>query len=453
MTAPIDRAIRPALAESTAPRRPGVPTAVSADLLAPPSHRLGALLLSLIGLVIAFLLWATFARIEEVATGRGRVIPASKIQLIQNLEGGIVREILAREGARVREGDVLLRIDPTLSGASLGEAREKLLGLTALVARLEAEVENKPLVFPPMVIEKRPDFVNHQSELFETRRRELQAATSALDLLERQRLQEVLETEARMTTLARATELAREELEIIRRLERTRAASRSELITIETKFNETQGARTAAELALPRLRAAAGEVRDRRNEKVSAFRSDALQRLAAAQIDLAALTEGSRGAEDKVSRTTIRAPVTGIVKTVHVTTPGQVIQPGHNLVEIVPLNDTLLVEAQVRPQDIAFLRPGQAAKVKITAYDAAIYGALDGELEQIGADSVSNEKGEAYYVIRVRTKTGHLTNRGEALAIMPGMVADVDVITGAKTVLGYLTKPLIRMRDGALREK
>lgn len=433
--------------------KPLVPTAISADLLEPPAPGIGVQIRVLVFLVVAFVVWATFAPIEEVTTGRGRVIPASKIQLVQNLEGGIVREISVREGQRVVEGELLLRIDPTIAGASLGEAREKLLGLEALMARLEAEVDDRPLVFPADVATKRPDVVAHQRDLFETRRRELRSALSVLELQELQRAQEVLELEAKIATLKRALGFAKDELDLIRPLQLAKAAARSELLTAEAKFNDTQGGLRAAELAMPRVQAAVREARDKREERISAFRSDALQKLASARIELSALTEQSRSSEDKVARTTIKAPTTGIVKTVHVTTPGQVVQPGHSLVEIVPLNDKLLVEAQVRPQDIAFLRPGQRAVVKVTAYDFALYGGLEGVVDQIGADSITSEKGETYYLIRVRTEKSQIQRGSETMPIIPGMVADVDVLTGSKTILAYLMKPLTRMRSNALRER
>ncbi len=436
-----------------ADRPHGLPTAISADLMTLPSARISALMASLVGLVGVFVIWSSLAHITEFTAGHGRVIPASKIQVVQNLEGGIVREILVREGALVHEGDVLVRIDPTIADASLGEAREKIFGLMALIARLEAEVNDTPLTFPQAVLENRPDLAGHQREYFDARARELQAALSALSSQEQQRTQEIAEIRAKIATLQRSLELAREELTMISNLEKERAASRAELIAAQTKVNELQGALTAAELALPRMEAAVAESRNRRQEKLSNFRGDVLQRLTSARVELSAAEEASRSSADKVTRTTVRAPATGIVKTVAVTTPGQVIQPGHNLMEIVPLNDTLLVEAQVRPQDVAFLHPGQVAKVKITAYDSAIFGSLPAHVEQIGADSITTEKGETYYLIRVRTDANNLEYRGQSLPIIPGMVADVDVITGSKTVLTYLTKPLIRMRDVAMRER
>lgn len=436
-----------------ADRPRGLPTAISADLMTLPTARMSTLMASMVGLVGAFVVWSALASITEFTAGHGRVIPASKIQVVQNLEGGIVREILVREGAMVREGDVLVRIDPTIADASLGESREKIFGLMALIARLEAEVNDTPLKFPQAVLDNRPDLAGHQREYFEARARELQAALSVFSLQEAQRLQEIVETRAKVATLQRSLALAREELTMITGLEKERAASRAELIASQTKVNELQGALSAAELALPRLEAAAAETKDRRLEKLSNFRGDVLQRLTSARVELSAAEEASRSSADKVTRTTVRAPTAGIVKTVAVTTPGQVVQPGHSLMEIVPLNDTLLVEAQVRPQDVAFLHPGQQAKVKITAYDPAIYGALPARVEQIGADSITTDKGDTYYLIRVRTEASHLEYRGQSLPIIPGMVADVDVITGSKTVLTYLTKPLIRMRDVAMRER
>ncbi len=434
-------------------RRLGIPTAVSADLLRLPSRRISAVMFALVLLIATFVVWAALANIAEVTTGHGRVIPASRIQVVQNLEGGIVREVLVREGDLVRKGAVLARIDPTIAGSSLGEAREKMLGLMALIARFEAEIGDLPLVFPAELADKRADLITHQREHYEARRRELEAATSALDGLQRQRLQEILEADAKIATLTRSLEIASQELELVRNLERSKAASRSEVLTLEGKVNDLQGALKGTELALPRLRAATSEVGDRRTEKIAAFRSDALQKIASARVEMSALAEASRSGEDKLARTTVTAPTAGIVKTVNVSTPGQVIQPGHNLLEIVPLNENLLVEAQVRPQDIAFLRPGQAAKVKISAYDPSIYGALDARVEQIGADSTTTEKGETYYLIRVRTNASHLEYGGEALPIIPGMVADVDIVTGSKSVMTYLTKPMIRIRDNALRER
>lgn len=431
----------------------GSPTAISSDLLRPLPGIWNALLLSLVALVIGFLLWAAFATVEETTKGTGRVIPASKIQLVQNLEGGIIRALQVNEGQSVRAGDVLLRIDPTQAGASLGEAKERIAGLSALVTRLAAEATGSPPNFEDQLRRDHRRYVEEQQTLYETRRLEFTAAQRALQSLVMQRKQELRELDAKVGTLTRALTLAKSERDIIAPIAASGAASKAELLAVETKVNETEGALAAATLAIPRVNAQRDEATNRLEEHSAKFRADVLRELAKARVELRALTEANRGTADKVDRTIVRAPVSGIVKTVHVTTIGQVVKPGSDLVEIVPRDDTLLVEARVRPRDIAFLRPGQAALVKLTAYDFSLFGGLDGELTRISADSITDDKGETFYLIQVRTKESHIGDAHEDLQILPGMVAEVDIMTGSRTVLTYLTKPLTRMRERALTER
>lgn len=430
-----------------------VPSAISADLLRPLPRGLDAMILALSAMVFSFVAWSAWAVIEEVTRGEGRIIPASKIQLVQNLEGGIVRHLGVHEGDRVNAGDVLLRIDPTQAGSSLGEARLRMFGLRTQIARLRAEIEDSDLSFDKEIADAVPELIGRQRQHFQERQRELKASLAVLSAQQKQRAQEIRELTAKIKRQSRAKEIAEAELAILRPLAAKRAVSRANVLEAERKLNEAAGSLEAAELALPRIKAQLQEVRERRLEKLAAFRSEALQQLTRARVELAALQQASKGQADTLARTTVRAPVKGIVKTVHVTTIGQVVAPGSDLVEIVPLDDTLLVEARVRPSDIAFLRPGQEALVKLTAYDFSLYGGLKGRLEQIGADSVTNDKGETYYLVRVRTTTSTLRHGGEDLPIIPGMVAQVDVKTGSKTVLTYLTKPLTRMRQEALQER
>lgn len=445
---PLAAKVAPAL-----PRPVGVPSAISADLLAMPPRGLDRLMMALIALVGLFFLWAAFARIEEVTTGSGRIVPASKLQVVQNLEGGIVTEVLVREGASVLAGDTILRIDPTQAGSTLGETREKIDGYSALVTRLEAEANGSEPAFSEELKARRPDLVKAEAENFRARRDGLQSAVAVLHTQEQQRSQEIIEINDRIATLKRSLALAQEQLELMRPLVVSMSASRAEMLAVESKVNDTAGTLSAAELSLPRLEAAAQEARDRIAEKISAFRNEALQQMSTARFEAAVLSEQVKGNQDRVSRTTVKAPVSGIIKTVHVTTPGQVVQPGQSLIEIVPMNDTLLVEARVKPKDIAFLHPGQKAIVKLSAYDFALYGGLEGVVEHIGADSITDDKGETYYLINVRTSKRTLANKGGELPVIPGMVADVDVRTGEKTVLGYLMKPLTRMQQSALRER
>ncbi len=431
----------------------GMPTAVSADLLEPPRRLRRVSVLALAALLGVAGVWAANAAMTEFTVGQGKVIPARKVQVVQNLEGGIVRAIAVREGQMVRQGDLLMSIDPTAPGAQLGEAREKAAALTIMIARLDAELKGGQPAFPPEIARRRPDLAANELALFESRRREIESALSALDLQARQREQEVVEIRSKIENLKVSLGLAQREQEMIRPLLVAGAASRIEGIRTEAKVVETEGALRAAELALPRVEAALAEVRDRRREKADSQRSEALGKLSQSESELAGLTQAMRNSEDKLRRTDMTAPVNGIVKSLHVTTIGQVIQPGLSAIEIVPVDETLLVEAQVRPQDIAFLRPGLDATVKLSAYDFTIYGGLPGKLEHIGADSVTTEKGETYFVIRVRTDANTLRHRDRELPIIPGMVAEVEIKTGQKTVLQYLLKPVTKMQQQALRER
>jgi membrane fusion protein, adhesin transport system len=431
----------------------GLPTAVSADLLEPPRRLHHVCGVALSALLAGFVLWSANAVVTEFAVGQGKIIPARKVQVVQNLEGGIVRAIAVREGQQVRQGDLLLSIDPTAPGAQLAEAREKAAGMIILKARLDAEVNGGTPAFPQEIATRRPDLVANELALLQTRRSEVESALSAFDLVIRQRQQEVVETNQKITSLQSALGVARREYDLIRPLVASGAAARVEGMRAEAKVIDTDGLLKAAQLALPRIEAALAEAKDRRAEKAQSFRADALAKLSQADNELAALTQAMRNNEDRIRRTDMTAPVNGIVKSVHVTTLGQVIQPGSSAVEIVPVDETLLVEAQVKPQDIAFLRPGIDAVVKLSAYDFTIYGGLPARLEHIGADSVTNDKGETFYVIRVRTHANALNHKGRELPIIPGMVAEVELKTGQKTVLQYLTKPLTRMQQQALRER
>ncbi|MEO1718798.1 MAG: HlyD family type I secretion periplasmic adaptor subunit [Pseudomonadota bacterium] len=433
--------------------RLGAPSAISADLLRPLPSIWNVLLLSLVVCLFTLIGWASIAEVQQTTKGAGRIVPASKIQLVQNLEGGIIGTIRVSEGQTVEKGAILLHIDPTQADASHGEAVQRIAGLRALIARLKAEASGQDITFGKELELEHARYVFQQRTLYDARKVEFDAATHALGAQARQREQELRELAAKAETLSRALALAGRELAIIKPLARSRAASKTELIAAESKVNQTGGDLTAARLAIPRVQSQLQEVRDRRAEHVAKFKADALRELSKARVELDALVQANRGTADKLKRTVVRAPVAGIVKTVHVTTEGQVVKPGSDLVEIVPQDDTLLVEARVRPQDIAFLRPGQPALVKLTAYDFSLFGGLDGKLERIGADSITDDKGETYYLIRVRTAKSHIGEAHEKLPILPGMVAEVDIITGARTVLAYLTKPLTRMRQVALTER
>ncbi|MCZ6590619.1 MAG: HlyD family type I secretion periplasmic adaptor subunit [Alphaproteobacteria bacterium] len=431
----------------------GNPTGISADLLRPPRRWTNGLLLFIVVTVISLIGWAWWAELEEVTSGAGLVIPASKVKVVQNLEGGIVLAILTEDGAQVKKGQVLLRIDPTGFGARLNESLGRQAGMQVTLRRLRAEAEETEPDFDDALIEQWPDLVSRELTLFLSRRESLQASLNALNELVLQRGQEIKEVRNQIRVVGRSLSLANEELELMRPAVREGIVSRVELFRTESRVNDLDGQLSSARLSIPRIKATLAEAKQRLEERKKQFRSEALLERNLLEVELSALTETIGAEQDRVARTDVRSPVDGIVKELKVTTIGQVVQPGLDLVEIVPLDDTLLIEAQVRPADIAFLRPGQLAVVKLTAYDFTLYGTLEGQLERISVDTIEDEQGERFYKILVRTQRNFLGEESAGNVILPGMVAQVDVITGKKTVLQYITSPLLRVQGQALRER
>ncbi len=404
-------------------------------------------------LVVAFGGWAAYAHIDEVAVGMGKVIPSSQVQVIQNLEGGILADMLVREGEMVEQGQVLLRVDATGFQSELRQNRAKQMALEGQIARLTAETQGRDIAFPPHILENRPDVAERESALFKSRQSELEASLDGIGQQIEQRRQEVNNLRSREHSLARSLSFAQQELSMSLELAEKGYRSKLEVLKLRQKFTELEGQLDSTRIAVPQAQAALSEAERRLEERRHAHRSQALAELTQYRSELMGLTEALRAQEDRVTRREVRSPVHGIVKHLKVHTIGGVIQPGADLVEIVPVDDQLLVEARVSPSDIAFIRPGQKATVKLTAYDYSIYGGLEAELDHISADSLVTERGEAYYLIRVRTKQNHLGSDEKKLAVMPGMVASVDIVTGDKTVLQYIMKPLLKTTERALRER
>jgi adhesin transport system membrane fusion protein len=411
------------------------------------------LLVVIAAFFVVFFAWASWATLEEVTRGAGRVIPSSHVQVVQNLEGGIVAAILVREGEIVEQGQVLLRIDNVRAASDLREGRKRYLALLGALARLRAEVEETGITFPPEVMAEAREVAQNERDLFNARQEALQSELAILRDQAEQREQELAELRTRLAQLTRSHALATEELKITEPLAASRVMPRLELLRLQRQVNDLEGEMETTRLAVPRIEAALREAHRRIEERVLSFRADAQRELNTVQAEASALAEGVTAAADRVNRTEVRSPMRGTIKQVLVSTVGGVIQPGEDLVEIVPLEDTLLVEARVRPADIAFLRPGQPAVVKVTAYDFSIYGGLDGVVEDISADTIADEQGESFYRIRVRTFDNALYRGAEPLPIIPGMTTQVDILTGEKTVMDYLLKPILRARERALRER
>jgi adhesin transport system membrane fusion protein len=368
-----------------------------------PSKITRAILWSFLVFLLLALIWAKFAKLDEVTVGEGKVVPSSQIQVIQNLEGGIVQKVYVKEGEMVSKGQLLMQLDKTRFESSFEEGTAKATALKIKIARLQAVIDDQAFALPKDIVSKYPDLVNHENELYNSQNSEEQQLKTSFNL-------------------------ANKEFQLTKPLVDKGAASPVEVIRLERQVSDAQKA-------------------------IDNFKSKALSDLNDAKAALLALQESNLGLEDRLTRTSIYSPVKGIVKQIKIRTVGGVSQPGMELMEIVPLDDTLLVEAKIKPRDIGFIRPKQKATVKITAYDYSIYGGLLGYVEDISADTITNEKGDSFYLIHVRTDKNYLGTKEKPLYIIPGMLASVDILTGKKTVLEYLLKPIFKARERALRER
>ena len=402
--------------------------------------------------VIAFI-WAAFAEIEEITVGDGKVIPSNQVQVIQNLEGGIVGSIPVRIGDIVQKNQIVLNIDPTRFSSSLGETKAKYHALLAKTARLKAEVDEKPFS-PPEDLEKNaPDVIRQEMALYRSRQEELLATLNVLRNQSDQRAQELAEKRARVTQLTESYRLVNEEVILTRPMAAQKVISDVEMLRLERQATDIKGELEASRLAIPRLEASLQEAKNKVEGARAKFRSDAAAELSQARAELEGTMATNTAMTDRLERTTVRSPVNGIVKQIKVTTVGGVLQPGMEVMEIVPIEDNLLIEAKVRPSDVAFLRPGQRVMVKVTAYDYSIYGGLEATLENITADSITNDKGESFYLVRVRTASNRFGSVDKPLPIIPGMLTTVHIQTGKKTILKYLLKPIVKAHSEALRER
>lgn len=403
--------------------------------------------------LITALIWANFAVLEEVTTGEGKAIPSSKVQVIQNLEGGIVTEIFVREGQIVDKGDVLMRLDDTRFLSNKGETEADRLALIARIERLTAEAEGRDIAMPDEILRQAPQLAEDELALYRSRQGRLQSEQRTLGEQLRQKTQELAEFRAKAQQYRSGLGLVQQELNMSQPLVASGAISQVEILRLRRSMVELRGSLDATNLAIPRAESAMAEIKSKIEESELAFRSEAFRELNDARTELQKITATSVAIQDRVSRTTVQSPVRGVIKQLKVNTIGGVVQPGSDMLEIVPLDDSLLIEAKVRPQDVAFLHPGQNAMVKFTAYDFTIYGGLKANLELISADTITDEEGNSFYLIQVRTDKSHLGSEEHPLLIIPGMVASVDIITGKKSVLDYLLKPVLKARAEALRER
>jgi adhesin transport system membrane fusion protein len=414
------------------------------------------ILFGFITFISVAIVWAYFAVIDEVTVGEGKVIPSSQVQVIQNLEGGIVSSIPVKVGDLVRKGDIVLRLDETRFSSSLGETKAKHDALRAKVARLNAEAYGRPFQLPPELIQSNPRLAADEQSLYHSRQLEMQTSVSVLRQQANQRAQELMETKAKLVQLEESYRLIEKELSISRPLAQQGVMSEVEILRLERQLSDIKGEMDATRLSVPRLEQAAVEAQSKIDAAWAKFRSDAAVEANFANAELAGTSATSVAAEDRLARTSVRSPMDGVIKQIKVSTVGGVIQPGMEVMEIVPLEDTLLIETKVSPKDIGFIHPGQEATVKLSAYDFSIYGGLEATVENISADTITEEvngRTESFYLVQVRTKTNSFTASAKPLPIIPGMLATVHIRTGKKTVMDYLLKPVLKARYEAMRER
>jgi adhesin transport system membrane fusion protein len=402
--------------------------------------------------IVLLVAWAAFAPIDEVTRGDGRVIPSRQLQVVQSLDGGVVSEILVREGDQVEADQLLLKIDETRATSGVRESAAQLFALKVKVARLKAIAENQA-VQPPTPApgdKEQQRILDEERNLYQARMSELQNMLGMNRQQLTQREQELSEARARNESAQRAMTLSQRELAKTRPLLASGAISEMDILRMERDITRNRGEieQTAAQIG--RLQAATQEARRKVQETEYAFRNDARKELSDVLGRLNALTEGAVALNDKVNKSQVKSPVRGRVQRLLANTVGGVVQPGKDIVEIVPLDDALVLEAKVQPRDIAFIHPGQAATVKFTAYDFSIYGGLDATVDNISPDTQVDEHGNAFYLVRVKTSRPSF---GAKAPIIPGMTAEVDILTGKKTVLSYLLKPVLKARAYALTER
>ena len=411
------------------------------------------LVLVVVLLLIASLgIWAAFAQVDQITRGQGRVIPSRQTQLVESLESGIVADILVAEGDLVEKGQLLIKIDDTSSTSRLGELRHKKAGLTAELDRLNAQADNADTFdIPPNATEEEIPFYRNQLAVFLADRRNLdeQLLVRRQQLL--QRKQSLLEAEATAKKTEESLTLSEKELELNRRLFDRKAIPEIELLRIERNVAGLRGDLAIWNTTRDRLVAAIEEAKTQIEADRTAFLADVRRRISEASGELALVNQALFEARDKVGRTELRSPVAGIVNRLSVSSLGEVVQSGVSIVEIVPVDDKLLIEARISPQDIAFIRPGLPAKVRISAYDYTKFGTLSGVVDRIGADTLTNENRETFYRIIVNTEAD-TTQFGRSIKIIPGMTAIVEIKTGSRSILEYLLKPVLKIRDRAFRD-
>ena len=428
-------------------------SSASADLLEQPSSLSRLLIYCIAAILLAFTGWSMVTPVLEVASATGVVVPENHVQTVQSLDGGAVETIYASVGDHLAKGDLFLKLDPTASGAVREEVRQQLQGYEISAIRLQALLDGSLPAIPALLAQQQQQLIAQNQQQFDAAKLAQQNMLAGFSSQIEQRTMELQETRSRVKTASRARRLAEEELAAYRKLARVRAAGRAEVLNSEMRANEAKGLEQQLLQSIPRIESSILELQSQSDERLNANRSRLASELSETQTKILSLKSTLGAQQKRLDQTELRSPVSGILKTVRATSVGQVIRPGDVVAEIVPDDEPFLLEVRIRPEDIAFLRVGMPAVVKLSAYDSSIFGALDGKLSRIGADSTTDDRGQIYFLADVRLKQTVIERRGETWPVKPGMTANVEIVTGSKSIFQYITKPIHRMASAALRER
>ncbi|MDE1153540.1 MAG: HlyD family type I secretion periplasmic adaptor subunit [Micavibrio sp.] len=405
------------------------------------------------GLLLIALAWANIATLDEVSRGDGRVVPSSEVQAVQNLEGGIIEQFFVHEGEEVKEGQVLLQMRNIQAKADFDATTQKYLGLMATLARLTAESSGTVLGFPDEVKQGAPDSVRAEQNAYDANKKQIDNQSMVFQDQLSQKQQEVNELNRRIADTSSVLSLANDEKNMVEPMVAKGAANKKELLEVRQRIASQSAELNGLRLALPRSQSAVKEVKSRLDSLNSDFRAAAQKEFAEKTIEFNTIKQTLAAYKDKSERTEIKSPVHGMIKDLKLTTVGGVVKPGETIMEIVPSEDQLIVEARIKPSDIAFIHEGQRAIVRLTAFDFGIYGSLDGEVTEVSPDSIVNDKGESFYRVRVKTAQTQVHRGGKTLDVKAGMQATVDIVTGEKTVMRYILKPFNKAAQTAMRER
>ncbi len=403
--------------------------------------------------IAAFVMWANYTQIDEITRGNGEVVPSGKNQIIQNLEGGIIEEVFVKIGDKVEKGDPLLKIDNRKSLSQLTATNIKSLELKAKIIRLEAEAYDKPFDVNLSIEQMIPELVENERSLHESKQGQLNYRLAVLADQQLQKSNEYHEVNESIVYLSKTRDLINKEVKMMRPMVAQGVKSKVAFMKLQREQNTLLQELQAAQLSLPRIKAGISEFDNKIEEARSEFKNRAKEELNEIVAESLRTDESFHALNDQITRTLVKSPRKGIIEEIAINTVGGVIKPGDTLIEIVPTGDSLWMEVKIKPSDIAFIYPGQKAVVKITAYDFAIYGSLDGEVIHIGADTTKDEKDNAFYIIHVKTDRNFLGSVDKPLNIIPGMMVNVDIMTGKKSVMDYILKPILRAKQYTFTER